>query len=419
MEEMPAAITQSPARARARPWTALHSADYRKLFVATNLSLLGDFFSYVALAWLVLQLTGSSLALGGVLVAQAVPRSILMAVGGALVDRLSARLTMLGSMGIRVAVVAPLAVLIITGHVQMWEVYVASAIFGTVDAFFLPARSSILPRIVAPDDLVPANSLMNVSAEVAVVVGPALAGGVVALFGTGWAFAADAAAFALALPLILWLPSPASDPGAAAGKRHASIGGDIVAGLRYAWNDVGIRSLLLIIATMDVAANGALGVGLPTLAHGRFSAGATGLGFLLAGWGLGATVGAVLAGFIAQPRRFGILVSAACGWIGLGIAGIGLMPSLPPAVAVIALAGFASGLINTYGISWLQRRTDAAMQGRVMSLIFLASIGLVPLGNALSGALAQVNPTLLFVIAGAIMVASALGSLSSRTVRSL
>src|SRR5438270_7434630 len=161
--ETPPVHAAPPASPRLRPWTLLRSADFVKLFIASNLSLLGDFFSYIALAWLVLQLTGSSLALGGVLVAQALPRSILMAVGGALVDRLSARVTMLASMGLRVVAVGALAVLVLTGHVQMWEVYVCSFVFGVVDAFFMPARSSILPRVVADRELEPANAMLNVA----------------------------------------------------------------------------------------------------------------------------------------------------------------------------------------------------------------------------------------------------------------
>jgi hypothetical protein len=414
------AVESAPVSAapRPRPWTVFRSANFIKLFAASELSLFGDFFSYIALAWLVLQLTGSSLALGGVLVAQALPRSILVAVGGALVDRLSARVTMLASMGLRVVAVGALATLVLGGHVQMWQVYVASALFGVVDAFFMPARSSILPRVVADRELEPANAVLNVASQVAIIAGPALAGVVVAGFGTGWAFAGDAVCFALGLPLIAWLPSvkPAAAP---AGGKRTSIGGDIAAGLRYAWADVGLRATLLIIAAVDLGANGAIGVGLPTIAHDRFSAGANGFGVLLAGWGLGATVGAATAGLLPPPKQFGLLVCGACSWIGLGIIGVGLMPSLLPAVAVIALAGAASGLINTYGISWLQRRTDPAMQGRVMSLVFLASIGLVPLGNAVAGAIAQANPTLLFVLAGALMVTAALGSATSRAVRSL
>src|SRR6202165_5831798 len=100
-----------------RPWRVFSSGSFRKLWVATTLSLFADFFSYIAMAWLVLQLTGSGLALGSVLVVQALPRAVLMVVGGALADRISSRLTMLGSMGLRTAVVAPLAVLVLTGRV--------------------------------------------------------------------------------------------------------------------------------------------------------------------------------------------------------------------------------------------------------------------------------------------------------------
>lgn len=406
----------SPPPPRPRPWTVLRSANFLKLFMASNLSLLGDFFSYIALAWLVLQLTGSSLALGGVLVAQALPRSILVAVGGALVDRLSARVTMLASMGLRVVAVGALAALVLSGHVQMWEVYLVSFVFGVVDAFFMPARSSILPRVVEDRELEPANAMLNVTSQIAIIAGPALAGLVVAAYGTGWAFAADAVCFALGLPLIALLP--AIKPAPAGGKR-TNIGGDILEGLRYAWNDVGLRATLFIIAAVDLGANGAIGVGLPTIAHNRFDAGANGFGVLLAGWGLGATVGAAIAGIVPPPRQFGLLVCGACSWIGLGVIGVGFMPSLIPAVAVLALAAAASGLINTYGISWLQRRTDPSMQGRVMSLVFLASIGLVPLGNAIAGVVAQANITLLFVVAGSMMVVAALGAATSRTVRSL
>jgi MFS family permease len=414
--ESQAATTPAP-RPRAKRLALLRSAEFRKLWVANNLSLIGDFFSYVALAWLVLQLTGSSLALGGVLVAQAVPRSVLMLVGGALVDRVSARVTMLGSMGLRIAVVGPLAVLVLTGHVQMWEVYLASAVFGVVDAFFLPARAAILPRLVSDRDLEPANALLTISSQASIVIGPALAGLVVAGFGTGWAFAADAACFAVGLPLILWLPG--AKPASSATSAARGMGGQILAGFRYAWSDLGIRAVLLIIAAFDFAANGAIGVGLPTLAHGRFAAGAIGLGVLYAAWGLGAVLGAALAGIVPPPRRFGWMVVLGLAWIGLAVLATGLVPSLLPAVAILATAGVASGVVNTYGISWLQRRTEPSMQGRVMSLVMLASIGLVPIGYAAAGVLAQASPTLLFVIAGGLMVIAALSAAISRTVRSL
>ena len=406
------------ATPRPRPWTVFSSATFRKLWAATTLSLFGDFFSYIALAWLVLQLTGSSLALGSVLVAQALPRAALMAVGGALADRLSPRLTMLGSMGLRAVFVAPLALLVLAGRVQMWEVYVIAVVFGIVDAFFLPARTSILPRIVSDHELEPANALMNVTMQASVVLGPVLGGLIVAAFGIGWAFAGDAACFGLGFLFVLWLPAAARTADGAA-HPDGGLGGQIAAGFRYAWADIGIRVTLIVIAVIDFAANGALGVGLPTLAHGRFAAGASGLGILLGAWGVGATAGALGAGLRPPPKRFGWLIVLLCVWLGIGIGVIGFLPSLLPAALLMGLSGVGTGVINTYGLSWLQRRTDPGMQGRVMSLVMLASMGLTPLGYAASGAVAQVNPTLLFTIAGGMMLLCAAGAAASRSVRSL
>jgi len=393
------------------------SSPFRKLWVATTLSFFGDFFSYIALAWLVLQLTGSSLALGTVLVVQALPRAVLMVVGGALADRLSSRLTMLGSMGVRAVLVAPLALLVLSGRVQMWEVYAIAVVFGVVDAFFMPARTSILPRVVVDHELEPGNAVLNVTGQASVIVGPVLGGLIVAAFGIGWAFAGDAACFAVGFLFILWLPE--ARRATSATHPEGGMGGQIAAGFRYAWADIGIRVTLIMIAVIDFAANGALGVGLPTLVHGRFSAGAAGFGILLGAWGIGATAGALGAGFVPPPRRFGWLIILLSAWLGIGIGAVGLVPSLLPAALLMGLSGVGTGVVNTYGISWLQRRTDSAMQGRVMSLVMLASMGLTPVAYAVSGTIANVNPTLLFLIAGGLMLLCSAGAAASRSVRSL
>jgi hypothetical protein len=404
---------------KARLWTVFASPSFCKLWIATALSLFGDFFSYVAMAWLVLQLTGSSLALGTVLVVQALPRAVLMVVGGALADRLSARLTMLGSMGLRAAVVAPLAGLVITGRVQMWEVYSVAAVFGVVDAFFMPARLSILPRVVSDHELEPGNAVLNVTSQASVILGPVLGGLIVAAFGTGWAFAGDAACFTIGFLFILWMPAMAGARKGGARHPDGNLGGQISAGLRYAWADSGIRATLIGIAVVDFAAGGAIGVGLPTLAHGRFAAGAGGLGILLGASGIGATAGALAAGFVPAPKRFGWLIVLLSVWLGVGIGVVGLLPSLVPAAIVMGFCGIASGVFNTYGLSWLQRRTDPAMQGRVMSVVMLASMGLMPLAYAAAGAIASVNPSLLFLIAGGLMLAFGAGAAASRQVRAI
>lgn len=413
-----AAVAAPAAPMRQKPWALFASGAFRKLWVAATLSLFGYFFSYIAQAWLVLQLTGSSVALGGVLVVGAVPRALLMAVGGAVTDRLSPRVTMIASMGVRALFVAPFALLVIGGHAQMWQVYVIALITGAGDAFFTPARQSILPSVVADTQLEAGNAALMVTGQASLIIGPVLGGLIVAAFGIGWAFAGDALFFIVGLLFVLWMPAGEAN---SAGKKMPPGGllSQIGAGLRYAWNDYAIRLTLIVIAVIDFAANGAIGVGLPVLAHGRYGAGAPGLGVLFGAWGIGATVGAIGAGVVPPPKRMGLLIVALCAWLGLGIAVVGVVPTLLPAAVFMGVTGIGTGVVNTYGMSWLQRRTDRGMQGRVMSLIMLASVGLTPVGYAASGFVAQANPTALFLIAGGMMLVCGAGALLSPRVRSL
>ena len=418
LDEAPAAPAVAAPKAP-RPWTIFRNGAFRNLWVAQVLSLFGDFFSYVAMAWLILQLTGSSFELGAVMMVGALPRGILMVVGGALADRISPRTAMVGSMALRALLVAPLAVVVLGGFVQMWELYAISFVFGVVDAFFFPARGSYLPRIVADHELEPGNAVMNVSSMSAVIFGPALGGVIVAALGSGWGFAADAVCFGIGVLFVLWLPSghkaaAEGEPGKAGG-----LGSQILAGLRYAWADVGIRVTLIFVAVLDFVAGGVLNVGLPVLAHDRYAIGATGLGIALGAWGAGAAIGAAGSGFITPPKRFGLLMGAVAVWIGLGVAALGVIPSISPAAIAMALTGVSTGAINTWGVSWLQRRTNPSMQGRVISLVMTASLGLAPVSYAVSGAVAELNTTLLFVVGGLLMVLVGIGTFASRTVRSI
>src|SRR4029079_11879541 len=198
------------------------------------------------------------------------------------------------------------------------ELYAISFVFGVVDAFFVPARGSYLPRIVADHELEPGNAVLNVSSMGSVIFGPALGGVIVAAMGSGWAFAADAACFAVGVLFVVWLPS--GNRSAVDGEA-ATAGGvldsQIVAGLRYAWADLGIRVTLIFVAVLDFVAGGVLNVGLPVLAHDRYAIGATGLGIALGAWGAGATIGAAGAGFIPAPKRFGLMLGGAAALSGL------------------------------------------------------------------------------------------------------
>lgn len=398
------------------PRAILRSRSYALLWTAQLASLLGDNANYVAMAWLVLVLTGSEVALGAILAVAALPRALLMLIGGAVSDRLSPRSTMLASCAARAALMAIVATLVLLHRAALWELFLASLLLGVISAFFLPARGAALPRVVDDRQLEAGNSLLALNAEASNVIGPALAGIVVAAWGAGAAFVGDAAGYAVAGLCVGLLPAMAAAPAGKAGP-GAGILGDVAEGLRVVWRDSAFRALLGIVTVANFFVGGAITVGLPVLAHGHFSRGALVLGICFGAWGVGATAGSLGAGLRPAPRRFGILLLGAAIWIGIAIGALAVVGSLPLVLVALAVAGIAGGVVNTYAVSWLQRRTDPAYQGRVMSLVTLSATGLEPIALAAAGAVAARSLPLLFGVSGFVVVATALAGATSRRLR--
>ena len=395
----------------------LRVRDFRLLFSGESISLLGDQFHFVALAWLTLQLTGSGVALGTVLMTTAIPRALFMLVGGAMSDRLSPRSLMLGSNALRTVVVATIAALVLSGHAQLWHLYVLALIFGTVDAFFHPALNTIVPMLVSEGMLSPANALVQIMQQLSGLIGPAIAGVVVAVLNTGPAFAFDAASFAVAT-LTIWLvrggrrvaPALSDDDGTLPARGEAGgLLANIGSGIAYAWRDSAIRSLVLLVASTNLAFTGPLLVGLPYLADTRFEGGAAAFGIIISAFGAGALGGAILAGSLRHVPRLGLVVLLTASAMGVGLALLGSVPSVILAVIAMAAIGLGSGFVNVRIIAWLQARTPEAMRGRVMSLVLLGAVGLAPVSLALSGVIIDFGAvSLMFAVAGAIVVVSSL-----------
>ena len=178
-----AAVQQKPAQ---RPFSKLFSnRNFLLLWAGQGTSLIGDQFSMIALPWLVLILTGDPVQLGIVLALTGIPRVIFMLIGGAMTDRFSQRSVMLASDVLRLGLTAILAAVILTGRIELWMLYVFALAFGTVSAFFIPASSSIVPRIVRREELMAGNSIIQGTASLSVFIGPLLAGGLIALFTAG------------------------------------------------------------------------------------------------------------------------------------------------------------------------------------------------------------------------------------------
>jgi MFS family permease len=431
-------IAQQPSN-RPSLMSALKNRDFRLVWLGESVSLLGDQFYMVALPWLTLQLTGSGLALGTVTAAAGIPRAVFMLVGGAITDRFAPRNVMLISNTMRFILTALLTLLVLTHSIQVWMLYVLAVLFGLVDAFFFPAQSAIVPQIVASDQIESGNALTQITAQLSGFVGPALAGLVIASLsgaanmealaksgaapgtkGIGIAFGFDAVTFLVAM-IALWLMKSgikAVSTQAMAGEQK-SLRESIGEGIRIVWNDSILRLLILVTTAINFLFTGPIGVGVPALASKRFVEGAAALGYIMSAFGGGALVGALLAGSLPRPKRIGLISVVLIGAAGIGLALMGVMNDLPLIVGTSAAMGVTVGYVNVLIISWLQKRTQPELMGRVMSLVMLSSFGLGPLSNTIAGVLVDVNLTLLFVVAGGLLIAVTLLAASNRQMRSL
>jgi MFS family permease len=406
----PAARAADSGPALLRP---LRLRDFRLLFAGETVSVLGDQFHFVALTWLAIQLTGSGLVLGTVLMTAAIPRAVFMLVGGAFSDRFSPRTLMLASNAIRGVVVGILATLVLSGRAELWHLYVLAGIFGVVDAFFYPALNTIVPMLVPERQLGPANALTQGAQQIMGLVGPALAGAMIATVQTGPAFAIDAVSFGVAAVALLLITGGRRHADPAADGERPGVLATIAGGVRAAWADPPVRSMVLLTAAFNFAFTGPISVGLAFLADHRFAGGSAAFGLLFSAFGGGAVIGAIASGSLPRHRRLGLIVMIVAIALGIGLALIGLAPSLPVALTIIAVMGVLIGFINVQAIAWLQSHIAEEMRGRVMSLVTLGSVGLAPVSLAIAGALVDLGAvTLTFVAAGAIVIVAAVAGIA-------
>jgi len=318
----------------------LRVRDFRLLFTGETISLIGDQFHFIALAWLTLQLTSSGVALGTVLMVAAVPRAIFMLVGGALSDRLSPRSLMLWSNIVRGVVVAIVAALVLTGTAQLWHLFVLALIFGTVDALFYPAVNTIVPMLVGERLLPPANALIQGIQQLAGLIGPAAAGVLVAAVNTGPAFVIDAISFGVAATALVFVVGGRRQPRSSGTDQPAErLLSTIGPGMRYVWKDPAVRSLVLLSAAINLGFTGPIGVGIPYLADIRFEGGSAAFGIIASGFGAGALAGAILAGSLRYVPHLGTVTGGIMAGLGLGIALLGNAPNVPVALVVATLIG--------------------------------------------------------------------------------
>ena len=363
--------------------TPLRDRDFRLLWIGATASLLGDGAFLVALAWQVYAMSSGPAGMSLVGIAMTVPTITFLLIGGVASDRFERRWLLIGADLLRAVALALLAGLTIGGQVELWHVVVLAAMYGTGAAFHAPAFDALVPEILSGERLTQANALDQLMRPLALrLAGPALGGVLVGVAGAGGVFVLDCATFLMAAGTVL-LMTPAR------GKREVAEGGSMVADLREGWRFVRGHSWLW--ATFASAAiayllfMGPVEVLLPWVVKEGMKGSAFDLGLVFAAGGLASMLCAVLLGRFGLPRRGVTFMLLAWTLATLGVAGYGAAS----AVWQLMIASAIFNALETAGtIVWAttkQRHVPSALLGRVSSLDWLISVGLLPLSFALTG----------------------------------
>jgi len=388
-------------------FSSLRIRNFRLYFTAQLVSVSGTWMQSVAQAWLVLHLTGSGVALGIVVGLQFLPMLLLGPFGGLVADRANKRKLLFVTQSAGGLLALVLGVLVVTDTVVLWQVYLLAGLLGVVNLFDNPARQTFMIEMVGRDDLPNAVSLNAVVMNASRVVGPAIGGVIITVFGLGICFFVNAASY-VAVIVGLAMMRPAELHPTEPVERAK---GQVRDGFRYVWRTPALRNVLLAVALIGVFAYN-FTVTLALLAKVTFHGGAGSFAVLTSCMGAGAIVGGLLAAHRSRPTPRLLQVLALV--FGGLLAAVAFAPTLVAADLLIVFMGAASiGFIATANAT-LQLASDPAMRGRVMALYAMAFLGTTPIGAPLIGAIAQWTSPRIAMLAGAVATVVAAGLLMWR-----
>jgi MFS family permease len=381
----------------------LQEPQFRLLWLGQTASLAGDALLDVAVAFAVLESGGTAADLGIVFAAYMTAHVALLLVGGVWADRLPRQLVMVACDVVRAAAETVMAALLLTGSAEVWQLALGAAVVGGASSFFAPASTGLVPQTVSPGRLQQANALLSLSRTSSRIIGPALAGLIIAVSNTGVVFVLDAVTFGLsAVSLLLLRPRPR--PTEASARPAQSFRADLRAG----WREVVSRRWLVLSLLAFGVGNAASGFAFvlgPVIAEERLG-GAAAWGLALTGTGVGGVIGGVLALRVrpSRPLRIAFLVTSL-----MSLPALALASGVPALVVAAALAASTIGieLANAWWFTLLQQRIPEEALSRVSSYDWLVSFVFQPTGFLLAGPLALTlgaGPTL---VAAAVAVIGA------------
>jgi MFS family permease len=399
-----------PIRAYARrTFASLSIRNYRLYAMGQAVSSTGSWMQAVAQGLLVLQLTGSGTNLGLVIALQALPVLLLGPWGGVVVDRFSKRKILYVTQACGAALGLSLGLLVMTDVIQLWMVYICGALLGFIRVFDQPAQQTFVRELVGTDNLANAISLTATQGNLARVIGPSLAGILVATVGLGECFLFDGLSYLVVIFILSRMRSEELSPALPISRAK----GQLIEGFRYVRSSAVLSTLLVMLAIVGMLTY-EFSVVLPLLAEFTFDKGSSGYASLTAAMGAGSVVG----GLYSASRRFATIRQLTITCVGFGCAMylVAIAPSLTLAVGAMLIVGFFSINFQSLGNVALQLESRPDMQGRVMALYTVAFLGTTPIGGPLQGWIGEhAGARWSLTIGGtAALVSASLGFVASR-----
>ena len=362
---------------------ALRHRNYRLFFAGQLISLIGTWMDQVAEAWLVYRLTGSALLLGTVAFSSQIPVFLLAPIGGALADRVDRRKILICTQSSMMLLTFMLAWLTLSHRVHIWQVITLAALTGVVNAIDLPARQAFVVDMVSRADLVNAIALNSSMFNGARVIGPALAGIVVAAIGEGWCFFANGVSF---IAVIVGLALMKID------RPRLAIEGspleNIIEGFKFVGHSGPVRALMLLLGLVSFTAM-PYAVLMPLFADKILHGGAQALGLLMGCSGVGALGGALTLAMRRSLKGLSLWVALSCAGFGVALLAFSFSRALWLSAALLVPAGFCMMIQMASSNTLIQSMVPDRLRGRVMAVYAMTFMGMAPLGALLAGSLAH------------------------------
>ncbi len=374
-------IEESRFRATVR---ALRHRNFRLFFFGQLISLIGTWMQTVAQSWLVYRLTGSSALLGSVNFASQIPVFLLSPIGGLIADRYNRHRIVIATQTLSMLLAFALAALTLLDRIQVWEIFVLSALLGVVNAIDIPARQSFIVEMTNRDDLINAIALNSSAFNGARIIGPAVAGITVAAVGEGWCFFANAVSYIAVIAGLLMMRVAPFKPRLleVSAVRH------VMHGFEYVATTAPIRALLLLVGAVSLAGM-PFSVLMPIFADRILHAGPRGLGILMGISGGGALTGALILASRQTVRGLGRWIAISAGVFSATLVVFAYSRSFLLSAALLVPAGFCvmiqMGSTNTL----IQSMSPDHLRGRVLAAYSMMLMGMAPMGALAAGVLAD------------------------------